>query len=56
MFEAAKSHGWMINNNIHRLDVVAEKTPPSNKSQKKSNFALSTPKIGVGIVGDQRDG
>lgn len=62
MFEAAKCHGWMINNNIHRLDAVSEKTPTKSKQPelKKIKLCFNHPKpshrIGVGIVRDQRDG
>ena len=39
MFEAVGRHRWMINNDIHRLDVVAgKKKNPSNWSRQNQTF------------------
>lgn len=54
MFEAVECYGWIVNNNIHGLEVVTEK----KKGWKKSKLSLSTqtqPKIKGGNR-DQRDG
>lgn len=70
MFEAAECHGWVINNNIHRLDVVVKKKNPIKQTNKqkprqsrktveeiKPSFIhhKPSPRLRVGIIRDQRD-
>lgn len=60
MFEAAECHGWLINNNIHRLDVVVKNKTKARKQSGRNETCLyppqTQPKVKGGNSWDQRNG